>query len=197
MIQGIIIIHWSEHQEALKELMASLEGYNEYPIYIVTNSSEHNEWEMAAFHFAKRLELDEFFILQDTMIVKNKDLFRIAFEDYKGKSVNFANDFWSYLGKYRLEIINKMIIPEIANKSEAVIQESLFNSKYMQLETNCVELCHGYWQQPDKHVFKHGRDNLYYENEYIIKYKGTWSPHMIPTWKEDCDVFHTKMEASK
>ena len=107
MKQAIIIPTWEKDKAFLFDLLQSLIGYTKYPIIIHTNTPEKNEFEMGGIRLGKELEIDEFFILPHSTIIKNTELFDLAFEKYKGLTVYLGSNFMSYIGKYRLEILKK------------------------------------------------------------------------------------------
>jgi hypothetical protein len=179
MKQAIIIPTWIKDRAFLDDLLKTLIGYTKYPIIIHTNTPEMNEFEMGAIRLGKELEIDEFFVLPHSTIIKNAELFDIAFEKYKGATAYLGSNFMSYTGKYRLEILKKLELPEVRKKLDACIQEFNWNPKYLALEPNKVELCPDFWKQPERFEFKHGRKNLITENEYLKKFKGCWTSSMM------------------
>lgn len=71
-----------------------------------------------------------------------------------------------------------MEIPKIESKMDSVVQEVDFNNKYTSISpyrtmTNPLNDKNG---RVDYFL---GRKNLIIENEYLIKYKGTWHRSMI------------------
>ena len=184
MKQGIIIVTSFKTESFLLDLLDSLLAYKQYPTYIHKNTAENNQYEMGGIKLGLKLELDEFFLLPDSCVIKDTNLFDIVFEDLKGFSCSLGGDlyhkgFMSYIGKYRREILLQMEIPEIKTKRDAVKYEHEFNNEYMELETKYIELFPGFWDQLERYEFKNGRNNLINENEFIKKFKGTWAMEMI------------------
>lgn len=123
---------------------------------------------------------DEFILLQDTIEIKNQQIFRMLFENYQGKSVSYNPHFQMYLGKFRREILQRMTLPVVRDKIEAVRQEEDFTRAYRAIEITDVfnpsfrdENFYDSWEE----VF--GRKNLKLEDDFIIKRKGTWSASQL------------------
>lgn len=175
-----IVITTSEHtKDWLPECLESLG--NKYPILVVGNNyggervNVVNDWNgfelggilRGAEHF------DEFIHLMDTCIVKDQKMFDEMFE-HKG-SVYLCDGFFSYLGKYRKEILDKVGIPKINNKADAIALENSWNRKYLDADPNAVQYLPELPIHTGVFVEKHGRKNMVLDNGAIVKFKGTWS----------------------
>lgn len=200
--QGITVTTWSGGEEPCKRLLKSIWGI-EYPVLIVINDV-HNMprswWEQLylwsgemGWHIKQHdfdgFELgaikatladttwDEFILLQDTIEIKNTEVFRLMFEEFPGQSVAYNPHFQMYLGKYRRDILNTITIPDVRSKVEAVRQEEIFAKLYQDADADLKvfnpnfkdETFYTSWEE----LF--GRKNLRMEDDYIIKRKGTWS----------------------
>ena len=148
--------------------------------------NDYNAWELGgvargAEHF------DEFVHLMDTCLIHkgifNHDipevhlepemLFRVMFGGSPG-SCYLCRGFYSYLGKYRSEILRHVGIPRIETKQQAIHAEDNWNRAYLAADPAA-------WQFPSllpisSNVFeeKHGRRNMVLTNGYMTKYKATW-----------------------
>lgn len=194
MRQAIVICHHHENKEFLDNLLKSLKGV-EYPVVIVINDfmnadqnileelekdyeiylNKKDEFELGAIRrVLKETEYDEFFFMQDSCEVKNNKVFDILFKKHKGKSIAIGYKFLHYLGKYRREFLEKISIPETLNKEASIFYESNFNKKYRELDPDFIAIGP---QLRISDIFekKCGRLNMKLENEYFIKWKGTWS----------------------
>ena len=96
----------------------------------------------------------------------------------KGTSVPLSNcptAFGMYLGIYSRATLNKVGIPVAQNKEDAIRYEVEWHREYCnqeQVEIMFPELTDGNAKGTEEH---HGRINLVLENDYLIKYKGTWA----------------------
>jgi len=177
--QGIVITTHDKTKPFLNDLLQSLEGCP-YPIVIRKNTDCSNTWETGGLYLGA-LYFDEFLYLHDTTIIKNIELIDMLFKRCKGMSVSFLVDYNSYLGKYRTEILEKIKIPRIITKLEAIEAERIFNQEYIKADGNVVTLfpeLNGWETEPRQIETKHGRQNSVYENEFFIKYKGCWKTAM-------------------
>lgn len=206
MNQGILITTWSGGEQPCTRLLESIKGID-YPVLIVVNDSDNipEEWEAKLFDLATETNIsiylqpfdgfeigairaaldhtdwDEFILLQDSIEIKNIEIFKILFDDYALQSVSYNPHFQMYLGKFRREVLNKLTLPVVRTKIEAVRQEELFTNEYKKVDPNIVvfnprfrdENFYSNWEE----IW--GRKNLKLEDEYIIKRKGTWSANQL------------------
>lgn len=178
-----------------------------YPVLIVVNDSKNTpkEWSNRLYHLtgemmwhiyeqpydgfevgAIRAALDktkweEFILLQDTIEIKDKNIFKVLFEEFKGQSVAYNPHFQMYLGKYRRVILEQMTLPQVRNKIEAVREEEGFTREYQRIDPDTKvfnpdfrdENFYTCWEE----MF--GRTNMKMEDDYIIKRKATWSADQL------------------
>lgn len=151
-----------------------------YPILVVGNQTEGdevnitNDWNgFELGGIARGAEIfDEFVHLMDTCYVHDYRLFVDMFST--DGSVHLCPKFFSYLGKYRTEILNKVGIPKIDNKEDAIRAEWEWNGRYLEADPLAKQF------EPivpiTTKVFehKHGRDNMVISNGLITKYKATY-----------------------
>lgn len=197
----IIVVTHRSNYEMFRECIKSLNGCK-YPITIVVNDVENTSQEFLQKRYLllpypvilnykdgfelgalkaslKYTDAEEFFILQDSTIVKDLQIFDTIFNT-KG-SVTVAEGYLQYLGKYRREILNKLTIPDVYTKMESVSYESKFNREYIRIEEPVIlDRFFGFTSYEGKRMEeKFGRLNQVHENNYFIKYKGTWCLTMI------------------
>lgn len=175
MKQAIVIYTHHNAPGALENCLKSLQGYFKYPIIILYN----DDWEIGCIKWMyERTDCDEFFLMQDTVEIKDLSLFDILFEEKANFSVSIAPKADSYLVKYCREVLDNIEIPVAKNKRQAVDYEwDYWNFHYF---SKCV----AYTLLPSlgpENVFeeKFGKYRQKLENEYLVKYKGTWLPEMI------------------
>ena len=145
-----------------------------YPIFSRVNTKDKNWYEAGGFHSAKLIGSTWFFILMDTSIVKDVDLFDVVFN--YNTSVAVSPNFLMCIGKYNLTGIPEILsMPN--SKKEAIGFESKFNKDYM---------CNNQFivlepEFTDRQVFeqKNGRQNMVLDCRFITKWKGTWALSMV------------------
>ena len=183
-----IVITTSEHtKDFLVDCLNSIipphiSAKTNYPILVVHNDSNivyskdletgithvGNNWngfELGGILRGKET-FSEFVHLMDTTIVKDSSIFDKLFE-YKGH-VFLTDGGYHYMGKFNSNDLPE--IPKINSKPEAIA-----------LELHWLRGREAFYFKPDlpvhTNVFeeKHGRKNMVLENDFIIKYKATWS----------------------
>lgn len=178
MKQAIVITSIPESGSWLANCIKSFNGYSKYEIIVLCDYN----YELGKLRWImNNTDLDEFCLIHDTCEVKNPKVFEIMFDKYKGRSVALSDSptiFGMYLGKYRREILNSMIIPKPKTKLENVKYEISFNNEYAKNDPNAIILFKNF---KDNYLFenKFGRVNMKLENKYLIKWKGSWNIEMI------------------
>ena len=176
MKQAIVIGSTTQTKDWLQNCLNSFGCYDKYPIIVVVN----DDFELGKLKWVyDNTDIDEFFLLHDTVEIKDTGLFDLAF-NYDGSFALSSQpvQMGMFLGKYRREILDKMSIPLTKTKMEAVLQECAFNEQYSKLETKMATIFNPLLNS-DKFEEKFGRKNMILENDYIRKYKGTWSLEMV------------------
>ena len=176
MKQAIVIGSTTQTKDWLQNCLNSFGCYDKYPIIVVVN----NDFELGKLKWVyDNTDIDEFFLLHDTVEIKDTGLFDLAF-NYDGSFALSSQpvQMGMFLGKYRREILDKMSIPLTKTKMEAVLQECAFNEQYSKLESKMATIFNPLLNS-DKFEEKFGRKNMILENDYIRKYKGTWSFEMV------------------
>lgn len=151
--------------------MASLEGCA-YPIVVLTEGN----YELGKIKWVyEHTDIDEFLLLQDTCVVKDISFIDRVFSMPESVCLTDVPDLYGcYLGKYRREVLEKLQIPVPKDKYEAVKHETEWTRKYAALDPPVV-LFDDLDKPPYTFVEHHGRLNIRLENDYLIKYKGSWS----------------------
>lgn len=172
-MKGIVITTHEKTKPFFLDLMNSLTNCK-YPIVVITNTDENNEFELAGLKAGMQL-FDEFIYLHDTVQIKDMQLFDILFS-YQSM-VSISPNFLMFLGKYNSEQLKTEQMPIVTNKHQAVDLETWLRfhlvPKYgiPHLDRNFVD--------NNNFEFKHNRNNMILENQYLKKYKGTWDRSMI------------------
>jgi hypothetical protein len=207
--QAILIVTWYGTVKYCLELLKSLENYKDYPLVVAINEVEKltdtefleylqshsievlpivgNRWEsgglMAASVFSP---YQEFILIQDTLEVKDPSIFNQMFA-YEGRSVAFGDGWLCYLGKYRREVLNQIIIPTCFTKMDAFYHEvklgALYNWVAAHVEGQAPVVMFPEWKNENPNNWteeKFGRENLVLDNPYLIKRKSILWGNMGP-----------------
>lgn len=181
--KGIVITTSTHTRDWLMECFLSAQS--KYPIFVVGNDgfepstsfvyklrpdidrfigNNWNAFELGGILRGKE-RFDEFVHIMDTTLIKDPSLFDKLF-NIPGH-VFLTKGGYHYMGKFVSDDLPD--IPQIDNKNDAVALEL----RWLQRPYTCFE--------PDLPVhtnifeMKHGRKNMVLENDYLIKYKATWS----------------------
>jgi len=121
---------------------------------------------------------DRFLFLQDTWQVKSDSFWALL--DGHGGSVALMNHpyfFGCFAGVYERHVIEKIGVPTVTEKYQSIVLEREWHRHYVEHAGEPVVLF------PDLNdrnatrvVERHGRENLVLENDYVVKWKGTWHP---------------------
>jgi hypothetical protein len=124
---------------------------------------------------------DRFLFLQDSWVVKSAAFFTLL--DNTDGSIAITQDpyfFGCFAGVYERKIIEHIGIPTITTKLEAVESERYWHEAYVQTAGEPRVLFPDLTDDNATEVRVHnGRENLILENDYIIKYKGTWRAEQL------------------
>lgn len=159
------------------DLIKSLDG-TKYHILVHENTDENNQFEIGALRSAVSQGFDEIFLLPDTCLIKDVTIFDTCFDNLEGFSVSYAENFLSFIGKYRKIVIDEIGLPDVTDKWKAVEAESNWNKRYIFEEPFYVTLFPDF-KDNDNFVEKHGRKNMILDNRFMTKFKGCWCPSMI------------------
>lgn len=175
MKHAIIIVSHENGMEQTRNLLNTID--TTYPVIIVTNPASNSSYEMLGIKTAIEYGIDEFILLQSTIEIKDNKIFDIIFENYQNNSV-FMNPFGHmFLNKYRLDIITQLKLPIVKTKRDAIYAELNMHKAYRKLEVPVI--FDENFVDNSKREHKFGRVNMVIENDYIKKYKGTWTLGMI------------------
>lgn len=117
-----------------------------------------------------------FLFLQDSWVVKSPDLFALL--EHTEGSIALTQDpyfFGCFAGVYERKVIEDIGIPTVSTKLQAVEFERSWHESYVASAGEPTVLFPDLTDENATEVrFHNGRENLILENDYIIKYKGTW-----------------------
>lgn len=170
MKRGIVITTHKSTELFLIDLLKSLQDCK-YPIVIVYNTDEDNQYERRGLETGRDL-FDEFIYLHDTVLIKDISLFDKLF--YINGMISIAPNFLMYLGKYESKRLREVNIPQVWDKKGAIAMEFWLRTVFPCpcFDPNFVDGNHTFGE-------KHNRKNMIIENDFLIKYKSTWSMEQV------------------
>jgi hypothetical protein len=129
------------------------------------------EWVM------QNTKADRFLFLQDSWLIKDDHFFTLL--DGLSGSVAITSDpfyFGCYAGVYERAVIEQIGIPVTTGKRDAIAQEIEWHKSYVAVSGEPTVLFPELTDaNSTRQEERHGRTNLVLENNYLVKYKGTWS----------------------
>jgi hypothetical protein len=137
-------------------------------------------WELGAIDWIYRnTNLDRWLFIHDSMVIKNHKFFDLL-EEYPN-SVALSScpvNFGMYVGVFSRRTLSIVGMPKVRNKAEAIHHEIHWCNKYCKAEDVPTMFSDFNDNNNNGVVNRFGRANLVLENEYLIKYKGSWSLHI-------------------
>lgn len=119
---------------------------------------------------------ERFLFLQDSWVIKS-DKFWDLLEQFEG-SVALTRDpyfYGCYAGVYQRSVIEQVGIPQVQDKEHSILLEIDWHRKYVSVAGEPTVLFPELTDaNATRTAIKNGRENLVLENDYVIKYKGTW-----------------------
>ena len=135
------------------------------------------KWEMGKIRFMfEYTKVEEFVLLHDSCVFKDPDFIDWFFDfDSSVALSNCPVPFGMYMGKYRRETLQKVNLPWVQDKNDSIHFERAFADEYCRAEPGIPTLFPEFHDRnATRTEEKNGRLNLVLENQYLIKYKGTW-----------------------
>jgi hypothetical protein len=165
---AIVIGTRPDREEQLNNCLASI-GYTKYLVVVV----DCDGYEIGKIKSVlKNTKIDKFIFLQDSVEVKDKSLFDLCFLSPSAVSLcNYPKDFGCYLGMYWRETLEKMNLPDIKTKLDAVNYEEKFADEYSKYAHSKIMTIGKDMHNVDNFVEKWGHKVMMIENDYLIKYK--------------------------
>jgi len=178
MNRAIIIATCTKYRPWLYNFLSTYSG--KYPLYIVHNTDDRNQYDARAVIEGIDQGFDEFLVLHDTLELKDEKFLDVIFEDLAGKSVALTYPNPMFMIKYRKEDLDSLPSEVIDNlkavhdKWSAVLQEKYFCDKYLRNSKATVLFPKLDMAELNRYEYKLGRLNMILENDYLKKYKGSW-----------------------
>jgi hypothetical protein len=170
----IVVATTPGRQEWLAQCLASIKQ----PVLVLSDFT----FELGKINWIfNNTKIDRFMFLQDSVVIKNQDLFDLLFKD-KG-SIALTNDpcmYGMYLGVYERQVLEKIEIPIPKNKAESIAYELSWTENYCKAAGN-VRLAFTDFSdsRSRRKEVLFGRENLVLENDFLIKYKGNWGQQVV------------------
>jgi hypothetical protein len=125
--------------------------------------------------------VDRFLFLQDSWQVKSPAFWDLL-EQFEG-SVALTRDpyfFGCYAGVYERHVIERIGVPTVKDKADSILLEIDWHRRYVDVAGEPTVL---FPELTDANatriVERHGRENLVLENEFVVKWKGTWGADQV------------------
>jgi hypothetical protein len=172
---GVVVTTCQEHKHSW--LLDCLESLKDVPTLIHWNDADRNYFEAGGIE-PGYIFFDRFWLIPDTVVVKNLDLM-YYYLNSKGNEFCLGPNFISCIGVLTKEGIARMNgIPTMpTNKHEAVDIELAWFSRYAQMN-RCEVIDPGFFDGPIRE-WRNGRLNMVLDSPILTKYKGTWDRSMI------------------
>lgn len=128
----------------------------------------------------ERTTLDRFLFIQDSVVVSPALYDLLSGFDGSVALLSDPRVFGCYLGVYERKVLERVGVPQIGSKREAVEAEIWWTQAYCQAAGDVPVLFPDLKDSRVTHqTWLHGRENLVLENEFMTKYKGTWRRDQI------------------
>jgi len=182
--RGIVITTSEYTKDFLKPLLESIKDVK-YPILVVSNGgynpietiksvlqydqvemiiNKENKWELGGIARGKE-KFDEFVHLMDTTLIKDISMFDRLFEYAPDEHIALTKGHFHFMGKYVSAKLPNL--PVVTSKDVAIMLEAHWLKYYREFKPNLPV-------QSDDFEVIHGQNRMKLENEYMIKWKGTY-----------------------
>ncbi len=176
--RGIVVTTSEYTKDFLRPLLESIKDVK-YPILVVSNGgykpdvsyfnnrggfivNKENRWELGGIQKGKD-SFDQFVHLMDTTVIKDITMFDKLFEMEENVVLTAGN--FHYMGKF--ESARLPNLPIVTSKDIAIMLEAHWLKTYREFKPDLPV-------QSDIFEIVHGQNRMRLENEYIIKWKGTF-----------------------
>lgn len=135
-------------------------------------------WELDKIRWVhENVRCDRFLYLNDSMAVKDPAFFDLAFSAGP-RSVAISDcptKFGMYLGIFSNETLARVPMPPVHDKEHSISLEVDWANQYSAAEPDAPLLFTDFTDATAARTeVRHNRINLRLENQYLIKWKGTW-----------------------
>jgi hypothetical protein len=172
MKETIVVASTPGREHWLKDCLESL-GNREVLVL-----RQPGTWELGKIKWLyENTQLDRFMFLHDSVVVKEPSFADLAFSIQGSVSINRCPDlFGSYMGIYEREVLSKVELYSPVTQRDSIRAEVEWTRQYAIAAGNVTVMFPELHDNNAKRTEeRHGRKNLVLENDYLIKYKGTWA----------------------
>jgi FkbM family methyltransferase len=184
--RGIVVTTSAYTKDFLKPLLESIKNVK-YPILVVSNNNynptdiissiawngpdsvdliinEQNLWELGGIQRGKE-NFDVFCHIMDSTLIKDITMFDKLFEFAPGENVVLTKGNFHYMGKF--ETAKLPNLPQVTSKDVAIMLEAHWLKFYREFKPDLPV-------ESDVFEIVHGQRRMRLENEYMVKWKGTF-----------------------
>lgn len=168
---GLVVVGTVPGRETwLRDCLASIDR----DVVVV---SQRN-WELDKIRWcAENLRCGRFMFLSDTVIVKDQAFFDLAFA--AGPASVAISDcptkYGMFMGIFVPDVVLRTHMPAVSDKEHAIGLEQSWAQQYASFDGDAPLLFRDFTDATAKRTeVRHGRINLRLENDYLIRFKGTW-----------------------
>lgn len=135
-------------------------------------------WELDKIGWcAEHLGCARFLFLSDTVVVKDDRFFDLAFGAGE-RSVAISDcpiKFGMFMGVFVPDVVLHTFMPPVRDKEHAIELEQSWARQYSSFDSDAPLLFDDFTDaMAQRTEVRHGRVNLRLENDYLIRFKGTW-----------------------
>ncbi len=118
---------------------------------------------------------DRFWFLQDSVVIKDPKFLQDGWDLQTSVALsNCPVQFGMYMGIYSRKTLDRLTIPRVSTKEDSIRYEVEWHNEYRNYEAFPTMFPQFSDHNAKGTEERHGRINLVLENDYLIKYKGTW-----------------------
>lgn len=123
--------------------------------------------------------IERFLFLQDSFLVNDSSFFDLLEQvDGSVAITDVPSPYGSYAGVYERKILRKIAVPACETKEKAVYFEMVWTRAYVAAAKRITVLFPGFGASGTIGE-RHGRKNMVFSNQYLTKFKGTWSTSQL------------------
>lgn len=134
-------------------------------------------WELDKIKWcAEHLNCARFMFLSDTVLVKDQAFFDLAFGAGTGSVAisDCPTRYGMFMGVFVPHLVLATDMPRVRDKEHAIELEVSWAKQYASLDDGPLLFTDFTDGTAKRTEVRHGRVNLRLENEYLVRFKGTW-----------------------
>lgn len=178
MNTAVVIATSEGRQNWAADCLASIDV--PFPVIIVSTGG----YELGKLTWVyKNTNIDRFAFLQDSVTIKDNNIFKSILEDSGSVCLNHDGNTCmnGYNGIYERSVLDELEIPVANSKTDSIRYEGGFAATY-QAKTKVQHLFDPAPKVPALSVEKYGRENRVFENDLLFKWKANWGQIPEKEW---------------